>query len=80
MTSDILEGKWKQMRGQMRQWWGNLTDDDFDVIAGSRDKLVGKLQERYGYAKAKAESEIDRRLQSFVDQVDEDEEVEKPVL
>jgi uncharacterized protein YjbJ (UPF0337 family) len=45
MNADIMEGKWKQMRGQMKEWWGKLTDDDFDVIAGRRDKLVGTLQE-----------------------------------
>jgi uncharacterized protein YjbJ (UPF0337 family) len=62
VNSDIMEGKWKQMRGQMKQWWGKLTDDDFDVIAGKRDQLVGKLQERYGWAKRDAEDEVARRL------------------
>jgi uncharacterized protein YjbJ (UPF0337 family) len=46
VNADIMEGKWKQMRGQMREWWGKLTDDDFDVIAGKKDKLVGTLQRR----------------------------------
>ena len=36
MNADIMEGKWKQMRGQMKEWWGKLTDDDFDVIAGKK--------------------------------------------
>ncbi len=65
MNTDVMEGKWKQMRGQMKEWWGKLTDDDFDVIAGKRDKLVGKLQERYGWAKRDAEDEIARRLREF---------------
>jgi uncharacterized protein YjbJ (UPF0337 family) len=65
MSADILEGKWKQMRGQMREWWGRLTDDDFDVIAGKRDKLVGTLQERYGWAKRDAEDEVARRLREI---------------
>ena len=51
MNTDIVEGKWKQMRGQVKEWWGKLTDDDFDVIAGKKDKLIGKLQEKYGWAK-----------------------------
>jgi uncharacterized protein YjbJ (UPF0337 family) len=66
---DVLEGKWKQIRGEMKQWWGRLTDDDFDQINGSRDKLIGKLQERYGYAKDKAEAELDRRLSTYDEEV-----------
>lgn len=62
MNEDILSGKWKQMRGKMKEWWGKLTDDDFDKISGKRDLLVGKLQERYGHTKDKAEQEVDRRL------------------
>ena len=62
MNADILEGKWKQMRGEMKQWWGRLTDDDFDVIAGKRDKLIGKLQEKYGWAKREAEGAVARRF------------------
>jgi len=62
MNEDILSGKWKQMRGKMKEWWGKLTDDDFDKIEGRRDLLVGKLQERYGHTKDKAEQEVDRRL------------------
>jgi uncharacterized protein YjbJ (UPF0337 family) len=65
MNKDILEGKWTQVRGQAREWWGKLTDDDLDIIAGKRDRLVGRLQERYGWAKDVAEKEIDRRLQSY---------------
>jgi uncharacterized protein YjbJ (UPF0337 family) len=62
MNTDIMEGKWKQMRGQMKEWWGKLTDDDFDKIAGKKDQLVGKLQERYGWAKRDAEDEVSRRF------------------
>src|SRR5262245_2240767 len=65
MNADILEGKWKQMRGEMQQWWGRLTDDDFDVIAGKRDKLIGKLQEKYGWAKRDAEDEVARRFRDI---------------
>jgi uncharacterized protein YjbJ (UPF0337 family) len=67
MNRDILEGKWKQVRGQMKQWWGQLTDDDLDRVDGKRDKLVGLLQEKYGYARDKAEEEIDRRLNQFAE-------------
>jgi uncharacterized protein YjbJ (UPF0337 family) len=60
MNSNILEGKWKQMRGEVKRWWGKLTDDDLDQINGSREKLLGKLQEKYGYARDKAEKEYER--------------------
>ncbi|MGE3539356.1 MAG: CsbD family protein [Candidatus Tectimicrobiota bacterium] len=65
MNADILKGKWKQLRGEMKQWWGNLTDDDFNSIEGERDKLVGRLQERYGYARDEAEAEVERRLKDY---------------
>jgi uncharacterized protein YjbJ (UPF0337 family) len=53
------------MRGQMKEWWGELTDDDFDMIAGKRDQLVGKLQEKYGWAKRDAEDEVARRFREI---------------
>jgi uncharacterized protein YjbJ (UPF0337 family) len=62
MNTDVMEGKWKQMRGQMKEWWGKLTDDDFDTIAGKKDQLIGKLQERYGWGKEDAEKEVSRRF------------------
>lgn len=65
LNQDILKGKWKQMRGQVKQWWGDLTDDDLDHIDGSTDKLIGRLQERYGYAREDAEKEVDRRLKTY---------------
>ena len=62
MNADILEGKWKQMRGQVKEWWGKLTDDDLDRAEGKADRLVGLLQEKYGYSREKAEEEFNRRL------------------
>jgi uncharacterized protein YjbJ (UPF0337 family) len=59
MNSDQLEGKWKQVKGQVREKWGQLTDDDIHVIAGRRDQLIGRIQERYGIAKEKATEEVD---------------------
>ena len=58
MNWDQVEGKWKQAKGSIKQKWGKLTDDDLEMIAGQRDKLVGKLQERYGMAKDAAEQEV----------------------
>jgi uncharacterized protein YjbJ (UPF0337 family) len=59
MNTDILEGKWMQLRGLVREKWGELTDDELDEIAGKRDRLAGLLQERYGYAKEEAEHQIE---------------------
>jgi uncharacterized protein YjbJ (UPF0337 family) len=59
MNRDIAEGKWKQIKGVLRDKWGKLTDDDYDQVAGKRDRLIGKIQERYGYAKDQAEREVD---------------------
>ena len=57
MNWDQLEGKWKQMKGSVREQWGKLTDDDLDRIGGKKDQLVGSLQERYGIAKEAAETQ-----------------------
>jgi uncharacterized protein YjbJ (UPF0337 family) len=59
MNSDQLEGKWKQLKGSVKEKWGKLTDDDLDQIAGKKDKLVGLIQERYGIAKEEAEEQSD---------------------
>lgn len=58
MNTDIFEGKWKQLKGQVKKRWGKLTDDDLDVAEGHSMYLAGKLQERYGLTKEKAEDEI----------------------
>ncbi len=55
MNTDRLEGNWKQLKGKLKEKWGNLTDDDLDTIAGRRDQLVGKIQERYGITREEAE-------------------------
>jgi uncharacterized protein YjbJ (UPF0337 family) len=62
MNKDIFQGNWKQFKGEIRSWWGQLTDDDIEQIAGERDKLVGKLQEKYGWSKERANEEIDMRM------------------
>jgi len=59
MNWDQIEGQWKVIKGKVKEQWGKLTDDDLDVIAGKKDQLVGTLQKKYGYAKDKAEQEVD---------------------
>ncbi len=67
MNQDIVEGKWKQMRGEAKAWWGKLTDDDLDRAAGKFEVLAGLLQEKYGYSREKAANEIDKRVTEFED-------------
>lgn len=62
MNEDILKGKWKQLKGEVKSWWGDLTDDDVDRIEGNRDKFVGMLQERYGRTRQEAEAELEEFL------------------
>jgi uncharacterized protein YjbJ (UPF0337 family) len=59
MNWDQIQGQWKDLKGQVRVMWGKLTDDDLEKIAGKKDQLVGKIQEKYGLDKAKAEKAID---------------------
>jgi uncharacterized protein YjbJ (UPF0337 family) len=73
-TGHILEGRWKQLKGEAQRMWGKLTDDDLDRAAGNRDKLVGSLQERYGWEKTQAESDFD----SWVDKVSKDNREPEP--
>ena len=59
MNWDQGKGNWKQFQGKVKEKWGKLTDDDLTAVAGRREQLLGKLQERYGYAKEQAERELD---------------------
>ncbi|HTZ31630.1 MAG TPA: CsbD family protein [Methylomirabilota bacterium] len=61
MNWEQIEGRWKQYSGQLKEKWGKLTDDDLQRIAGKRDQLVGKIQERYGIAK----EEVERQIEDF---------------
>jgi uncharacterized protein YjbJ (UPF0337 family) len=62
MNTDVLKGKWTQLRGKVKAWWGELTDDDLDRIGGEWEQLIGRLQERYGYTRERAEAEVNRLL------------------
>ncbi|MDP4823013.1 MAG: CsbD family protein [Aestuariivirgaceae bacterium] len=59
MNWDRIEGRWKQLKGEAKQQWGKLTDDDLDIAEGSRDKLIGRIQERYGCARDEAERQVE---------------------
>jgi uncharacterized protein YjbJ (UPF0337 family) len=67
LNEDIFAGQWKQMRGELKSWWGKLADDDLDRVGGQKDKLIGLVQEKYGYARVHAEQEVERRFKEFGD-------------
>lgn len=58
MNEDRMQGNWNQVKGKVKEQWGKLTDDDLDVIAGRRDQLYGKIQERHGVARDEAEKQV----------------------
>lgn len=64
MNWDQVQGKWKQLRGSVKQKWGKLTDNDLDYIAGSREQFIGRLQERYGIAKEEAQKQLEEWVNS----------------
>jgi uncharacterized protein YjbJ (UPF0337 family) len=71
MNWDRIEGNWKNFKGRMKEQWGKLTDDDFDIAAGKRDQLSGRIQERYGIAK----DDADRQITEWADRMREDTRV-----
>lgn len=65
MNWDVVKGNWRQFKGNAKQKWGKLTDDDLTTIDGKREQLAGKLQEKYGYTKEQAERELDEFTKAF---------------
>jgi uncharacterized protein YjbJ (UPF0337 family) len=61
MSWNRIEGNWKQFKGKVKETWGDLTDDELEEIAGKRDVLLGKIQEKYGIA----QDEADKRIKDF---------------
>jgi len=68
MNEDILEGKWTQLKGKVKEQWGKLTDDEIDQLNGKKDQLVGRVQERYGIARDQAERDVDTWLNDTASQ------------
>jgi uncharacterized protein YjbJ (UPF0337 family) len=65
VNRDVLMGKWKQLRGKVKQRWGKLTDNQLDQISGSYEQLVGRVQENYGYSREKAQEQVDAFIGSL---------------
>jgi len=63
MNKDIIQGKWKEIKGQLKQQWSEITDDDIGHMQGTYDELEGTLQKKYGYKKEEAQEQI----QNFID-------------
>jgi uncharacterized protein YjbJ (UPF0337 family) len=63
MNEDTLKGKWHQVKGEVKSRWGKLTDDDVTRVEGDSEQLIGKVQERYGYARDEAKREVDDFIQ-----------------
>ena len=59
MNKDRIQGSWKQLKGRVKEKWGELTDDDLTRIDGQREHLLGTLQEKYGFAKEEAEKQVE---------------------
>ncbi len=62
MNEDTLKGQWKQLKGEIVKQWGKLTNDEVDQINGEYEKLVGRIQERYGQTREEAEAEVEAYL------------------
>jgi uncharacterized protein YjbJ (UPF0337 family) len=65
MNRDILSGQWKQLKGEVKKQWGKLTDDELDQAEGGFDVVAGKIQERYGYTRERAERDLDTFLDEY---------------
>ena len=65
MNWDRIEGSWKELKGKVKEKWGQLTDDDLEQAAGRRDQLLGTLQRRYGYERDRAERELDELTRTW---------------
>ena len=67
MISQKIENKFEKIKGQLKQTWGKLTDDDLKVIEGNKDQLIGKIQERYGIIKEEAQKQVDEWKRSHAE-------------
>ena len=61
MNNDRIQGNWKQLTGKLREEWGDITDNEYEEMAGNKDQLVGKLQAKYGWTREEADRLIDQR-------------------
>jgi len=67
MNEELFTGQWRQLRGALKSWWGILTDDDLEWIGGQKDRLIGLIQQKYGWTRDQAQEEVDRRFSEYED-------------
>ena len=67
MNEDVMKGKWHQVKGEIKSRWGKLTNDDLDRAEGDAEKLIGRVQERYGYQREVAKREVDDFIRQHPD-------------
>jgi len=77
MNTDRIKGQWKQLKGKVKTQWGKLTDDDLDVIAGQKDQLVGRIQERYGFEKEEAQRQVDEWNRTLAEEEEREQELRR---
>src|ERR1051325_8050325 len=65
MNEDVFAGQWRELKDTLKSWWGNLSDDDFEWVGGQKDRLIGLLQQKYGWTREQAQQDVDRRLQEY---------------
>ena len=65
MDNNVFSGKWKQFKGNVKEQWGKLTNDDLERVDGKWENLVGRIQERYG----KTRDEADKEARSYFDKL-----------
>ena len=80
MNKIVFEGKWKQIRGEAKAWWGKLTDDDLDRVAGKLEVFTGLLQEKYGISHKRAADALDRRVTEYETKFKSKMEPEAPAV
>ena len=64
-TPEMFTQQWSHIQQQVKSWWDRLTDVDIEQVAGQKERLVHTIETRYGYARERAEQEVDRRLAEF---------------
>ena len=69
MNKDVFDGKAKEMRGQLKEWWGKLTDNELEQAGGNAEQIIGLIQQKYGYTRQHAEEEFNRRIKEAKDKV-----------
>lgn len=72
MNKDVIQGKWKEIKGDLRKAWGNITDDEWEQTKGDATAIAGVLQKRYGFAKEDAQQKVSKVFDRYLSDKRED--------